>query len=139
MGPRSVIASFDGFQPSNFCRETCTCMQVADDLLGSWQVIHICDALLGLFIKEDVFRLVRCNIGLEGHTPEAAGGVPPPSENRLTVDALEIILVVVNEDFVGCEHRDIPRVCKLAGAEQRVMVKVGYDVDRTRWLSDKVM
>ena len=92
-------------------------MQVAYDLLGSRQIVHICYALLGLFVEENVLRLVGRNIGLEGHTPEAAGRVPPPSEHRLTVDALEVIIVIVNENFVGGEHRDVPSVCKLAGAE----------------------
>jgi len=53
----------------------------------------------------------------EGNSPEATGGVPPPSEHRLTVDALKIVLVVVDEDLISCEYRDIPSVCKLAGAE----------------------
>ena len=86
-------------------------------MLSGRQVIYVGDAFLCLFIKENVFRLVGCNMRFEGNSPEATGGVPPPSKHRLAVDALEIVLVVVDEDLISCEYRDIPSVCKLAGAE----------------------
>ena len=140
MGPCGVISSFDGLDLCALGWETGTSVQVPNNLLCCWQVIHIGDGLFGVFGKEIILWFQWRPVRFKRDTPHSICIVSSLDECVL-IHWLEIFMVI-SQHRIWRQHGGISCVSKFACAEHQPsheIFKLLYGVAAFEFSDNKVL